>query len=745
MRDELKLVNGDAHDADSANGRSLPALEGEFFHTVPDPPVLAYDDRELKLLVEWSSPWEEFRGAIRPALARSGPALAGEARSGLFPYRGMLASWAGEIVLFLFFLLVSRGMDTMRTYHPPPFQKSDVIYFSGDELPRTGDLGGASSGRSGRAGGREAFHHSQTIRVARGESLREKVVDAPKLDLHHSDAAVANLLAYKPVPGPPPAEGLKSSRPALQAPQMSAVAPSPELQRDEIQREQMRADPAFASAVIPPPPSAGQVTSLRLPGQNAVQVVPPPVSAPERDTKLNPKLTLPAQAVVAPPPQFATQLSRTGPGYGPGDLQKQVIPPPVQMGVATGEHRAVSGLGTNTTVVAPPVQVGAIGANRNSNGLGTSAVVAPPVQLGNVSGSSRNSTGLGSSAVVPPPVQVADGSFGRSSVSGLGTGSDVVPPAPNVSGGSLTGHGRGSRGAGFGGPGEMGDVAAPPNGGGTGGGTGIVVSAQPGSKIGVPNGGSGSLALSPNGGTKPGLGGSGNGNGIGRGNGPGSGFAGTGSGAGRDGTGRGSDPNARAGISPYNGPGGAGSGTNGTPALPGVSVRGGNGIVTLPSFSGDNASQPKDPRRSSLNSEDQGPGLTVVASARAGGAFNFYGALQGDKVYTIYIDTVLGTAVMQFADPTSAAHPYAQDLTAPQPLRADLPANVHRSRLVIACVLDRSGMVRNPRVIESSTPQMTAKVLAALPAWKFRPAMRGTQPVEVNAILGFDIDTSDHY
>jgi hypothetical protein len=31
--------------------------------------------------------------------------------------------------------------------------------------------------------------------------------------------------------------------------------------------------------------------------------------------------------------------------------------------------------------------------------------------------------------------------------------------------------------------------------------------------------------------------------------------------------------------------------------------------------------------------------------------------------------------------------------------------------------------------------------MAALSKWKFRPVLRGDQPVEVNAILGFDIDT----
>jgi hypothetical protein len=38
-----------------------------------------------------------------------------------------------------------------------------------------------------------------------------------------------------------------------------------------------------------------------------------------------------------------------------------------------------------------------------------------------------------------------------------------------------------------------------------------------------------------------------------------------------------------------------------------------------------------------------------------------------------------------------------------------------------------------------------AKIMAALPGWKFRPAQRGPQPVELNAILGFNINTNDRY
>ena len=140
--------------------------------------------------------------------------------------------------------------------------------------------------------------------------------------------------------------------------------------------------------------------------------------------------------------------------------------------------------------------------------------------------------------------------------------------------------------SGLGGALDAGLATAPPSNNGGGSASGVVVSSQPGSKLGLPgSGGSGALAMSPSGGDKPGLGGSGGGGGIGRGDGPGSGFSGPGSGAGKEGAGPGSDPMARGGISPYPGTGGAGTGTNGTPAMPGVSVKGGSSnIVTLPSF-----------------------------------------------------------------------------------------------------------------------------------------------------------------
>jgi hypothetical protein len=215
---------------------------------------------------------------------------------------------------------------------------------------------------------------------------------------------------------------------------------------------------------------------------------------------------------------------------------------------------------------------------------------------------------------------------------------------------------------------------------------------------------------------------------------------GEGSGAGREGTGRGSDPNARGGISPYPGKGGTGSGANGAPAMPGVSVQGGTTMITLPSFGAPGGDAPASgPGRSSTEAHKGSP-VTVKGTSRSGGGFGLYGHLPGDN-YSIYIGTSLGMAVMQFADAASVAHPYSEDLTAPEPLRIDLPEGLRQTHVVFACILDRSGVLKDIRVTDPGAAETTSKILVALRNWKFRPALHGNEPVEVNVILGFGVDT----
>lgn len=251
--------------------------------------------------------------------------------------------------------------------------------------------------------------------------------------------------------------------------------------------------------------------------------------------------------------------------------------------------------------------------------------------------------------------------------------------------------------------------------------------------------------MSPSGGDKSGLGGAGGGTGIGHGDGPGSAMNGNGGGAAKTGSGRGSDQTAKGGISPTAGPGGAGSLPAGNPPIRGVDISGGSSVVTLPGFGSDPAaSTPSTPNRTSLKQRDA-LGVTVVATASSGGAFEPYKKLLKGERYTTYLDTTLGTVVMEFADENAAGHPFGGTLTAPVGIKLDLPTALPRARMVVTGTLDSSGNLTNIRVLEAGPATMTAQVVASLRAWKFQPAMRGQQPVEVTAILGFGIDTNDRF
>ena len=100
---------------------------------------------------------------------------------------------------------------------------------------------------------------------------------------------------------------------------------------------------------------------------------------------------------------------------------------------------------------------------------------------------------------------------------------------------------------------------------------------------------------------------------------------------------------------------------------------------------------------------------------------------------------------MEFADESTSAHPFGGTLSAPVSIRTDLPEGLARARMVVMGTLDTSGNLKITRVLEPGPATMTAKIVAALRGWKFQPAMRGQQPVEVTAILGFGVDTNDRF
>jgi hypothetical protein len=821
-----------------------------------------------KLLVEWTPRWQEFLSCIGPALARSERRLAGEAPFGLIPYTTSIGSFLLEAFLIFVAIVVPAKIEELRPKVVTSLPRDEVVYYTGDELPRTQDRGGAESGKTGRAGGGEAHHHSQTIKVARGGSLTPRVVDAPNLKLPQTQDAVANLLAIHPNAGPPPVEGLRSSRStpnlssvvqpapnvtrdytrngveltavvppapnasrdqpltaptlntnvippapnvsehALVAPALGpqVIPPAPKVSRDRtltapalnsqviapapsISRDNARSTPSMAANVIPPAPGTVSHEIRSAPVQMTNDVVPPPASAPERASTREAKVSLPAPSVIAPPPSADLTQDMHRLASGSADPTKAVVPPPPSAQAGSGSmlssligkifgpsqvvapppsvnSNSARGSGTTlaTNVVPPPPSVGASSGGspqgmRNGAGVAQGPnVIAPPPSSG-ISGAdgvhSRNpaaAPSLGPASIVPPPPQLA-GAGGGTGTTGGGAGApsgtlltnNVVPPPPSVGGGSggAGGTGLGRTGPGFGAPIDSGSAAPSSTSGGSGPNAGAVVSAQPGTKVAMPaNGGTGALAISPTGSDKPGLGGSGGGTSIGHGNGSGSSMSGDGTGAGRANTGRGADPNSHGGISPNPGPGGAGNAPAGVPPVTGVDISGGSSVVTIPSFGSDAPNSDPPGSAHSSKKDNHAFGVTIVATASSGGAFEPYKNLLHGEAYTTYLDTSAGTVVMGFANEGARG---LQTLTAPQAIRIDLPAGLPRARLLVKCILDASGNLRVVRVLEAGPADMTAKVTAALRSWKFQPAMRGEQPVEVTAILGFNIDTNDRF
>lgn len=312
----------------------------------------------------------------------------------------------------------------------------------------------------------------------------------------------------------------------------------------------------------------------------------------------------------------------------------------------------------------------------------------------------------------------------------------VAPPKPaGATGGGSGGGQSGSQSAsGTGGHGASSNGEG--NGAGGGNAQGLIVSLNPGDKLGIPDGdATGSLAMSPAGGDTGGLGGSGGGAGIGHGSGLGGAAAGAGPGSGSSGTGPGA-ANAASGISPLPGPGGAGQVTGTLALVPGVTIQG--NVITIPSFGSGSAIPsaatipPLGPRRP--------PAVVVIATSRAGGGLNAYGALRGSRVYTTYIDTPIGTAVLQYSDP--ASHPgFETDLTPPEPLSTQLPPELRSLHVVVKFMMDKLGNLRDLRLLESESPDSAALFLRALRQWQFRPALKANVAIDVEAILGFGITT----
>jgi protein TonB len=69
-------------------------------------------------------------------------------------------------------------------------------------------------------------------------------------------------------------------------------------------------------------------------------------------------------------------------------------------------------------------------------------------------------------------------------------------------------------------------------------------------------------------------------------------------------------------------------------------------------------------------------------------------------------------------------------------MKAGLPATV-----VVRCIIDRNGHVRDAEVIVPAMPPFNAEVLKAVAQWRFTPGMLNGQPVDtyMNLTVRFEV------
>jgi hypothetical protein len=186
------------------------------------------------------------------------------------------------------------------------------------------------------------------------------------------------------------------------------------------------------------------------------------------------------------------------------------------------------------------------------------------------------------------------------------------------------------------------------------------------------------------------------------------------------------------------GPGGANGGTVNVATIPGVAIDSGN--VYIPSFGGGTGG-PTLPKRSHA-ARGQAPTIMVIASPRSGGALSNYGTMKGIQVYTMYMDSPAGIIVLQFSDP-SVKNDMEYGLAPPEPVLTEIPLGVFLPHTVLVCVLGRTGSLHDFRVAKTPYPSLIPPLIQVLERWRFVPALRGKDPISVDVVLGFGVDTID--
>jgi TonB family protein len=276
---------------------------------------------------------------------------------------GVAGLWAFSHVWLLRPQLVTR----------PAFTRSDVLYYAPAEYLPPIDTG-RSPARIAQKGEPE-FAKQPIISVPQEPDNRSQtIITPPDVKLTH-DVAVPNIVAWNAATPSVPFSATTTSRIAPPAPEISPVAPPPELAKAN---ERRIAGPE--SAVIAPAPELGEVMSRHPISAPQVAVIAPPPMTQGEIRKIG-DINI-GQAVVAPAPQLPMPAQRV-PVSSLGLASNSVVPPPPSLPAGKSSYTArTGGIGNaGGEVVPPPPSMGSMGNTAGSGriiALGIHPSAAPP-------------------------------------------------------------------------------------------------------------------------------------------------------------------------------------------------------------------------------------------------------------------------------------------------------------------------------------------------------------------------------
>jgi TonB family protein len=215
--------------------------------------------------------------------------------------------------------------------------------------------------------------------------------------------------------------------------------------------------------------------------------------------------------------------------------------------------------------------------------------------------------------------------------------------------------------------------------------------------------------------------------------------------------------------------GGGGTGGNGSGAgggrdiaqirIPGISVKGGGAQMPSPGAVG--SVRPNFSEMVTIEEPAESYNITIVEGRSGGAGLGVYGVLTGKRNYTVFIPMPGGRWIMQFSempDPKENGAPsvssnrapsgqltigMGEAIAQPRPYRKVDPGRPEDEELaklrgltVLFAIIRKDGAIDRVRVVRSLNPALDDRAMEALKKWKFKPALLGNDPIEVQALFG---------